>query len=932
MKKIGIILFLAFALWSAGAYGQDGRQRTTETVVADCLAQLPATTQEVFTATMRDLAATGSEGVKSLAGLLVPAAEGQNAATEYALSGLVAYATAPTTDAGVLENVRRGLVASLPGCGDKANRAFLLTLLGQCGSAAEASAVAAYAEDDYLSGYAVRALSSMPGTDAVLLELASKARTAELKRNLCNAYAQKGMTAAEDTLLGWLASADKELVKPLYTAMAACGGAASEKVLAAAAKKQNYADDATGATECYLRLLARRVGENPAAVAKSAKGLLKCENTMVRGEALRLLIAAQGAEKSFGDISTAVRKGPAEVRHAALDALGADMYGRLVSLLKSCDAAGRAQVLRYLGDRKAECARTAVAGYVASPDAETAAAAVDAAGRLGGEECLAALGGALATPQRDAAMRALKSFPGDIAELVGELLKSDAAEIRTAGLQLAAARRVKCADRVFALLEDPATTAAAYAALPYVVGNGDSDRLSALLDKTAADRVATVQQALIASLRGEAAEKRYDRVAAYMKNAPDAARYYAVLGWTGADAAVDTLTAAADRGDKSAFTALLDAENARMPEVLYGLAERRAEYADAAIGRYGELAGRVEPKDKRVPYYAKGLAAKVSAATKAQLLRGLGDTHALSGLALAAPYLDDAATSTAAAAAVKTIAAKHAGEGGPDVVAALEKARAVYAELAKSDADAGYAVDEITGLLAKYAAIERYELSAEEAGEGFEVLFDGLSLDKWTGNKTNYIPKDGTIYVTAQYGGSGNLYTEKEYGNFVLRFEFAFDREGVNNGIGIRTPMGVDAAYHGMEIQVLDHDAPMYKNLKKHQQHGSVYGIIAAKRVVFPERGTWNVEEIRAEGDHITVTVNGEVILDGNIREACQGHNVAPDGGKENPYTVDHRNHPGLFNESGHIGLLGHGPGIMFRNIRVKELPATPAASKRKRR
>ena len=105
---------------------------------------------------------------------------------------------------------------------------------------------------------------------------------------------------------------------------------------------------------------------------------------------------------------------------------------------------------------------------------------------------------------------------------------------------------------------------------------------------------------------------------------------------------------------------------------------------------------------------------------------------------------------------------------------------------AKSDADAGYAVDEITGLLAKYAAIARYELSDEERKEGFEVLFDGLSMDKWTGNKTNYIPKDGTIYVTAQYGGSGNLYTIKEYGNFVLRFEFAFDREGVNNGIGIR--------------------------------------------------------------------------------------------------------------------------------------------------
>lgn len=217
----------------------------------------------------------------------------------------------------------------------------------------------------------------------------------------------------------------------------------------------------------------------------------------------------------------------------------------------------------------------------------------------------------------------------------------------------------------------------------------------------------------------------------------------------------------------------------------------------------------------------------------------------------------------------------------------------------------------------------RFELSPEEAAEGFEVLFDGTSMHKWTGNTTNYVPLDGTIYVTAQYGGSGNLYTKKEYADFILRFEFQFMQEGVNNGIGIRTPMGVDAAYHGMEIQILDHDAPIYKNLREYQQHGSVYGIIPAKRVKFPSLGTWNVEEIRAVGDRITVTVNGEVILDGDIREACQGHNVAPDGGKKNPYTVDHRNHPGLFNASGHIGLLGHGPGIKFRNIRIKELPCS---------
>ncbi|MBO5217071.1 MAG: DUF1080 domain-containing protein [Alistipes sp.] len=214
---------------------------------------------------------------------------------------------------------------------------------------------------------------------------------------------------------------------------------------------------------------------------------------------------------------------------------------------------------------------------------------------------------------------------------------------------------------------------------------------------------------------------------------------------------------------------------------------------------------------------------------------------------------------------------------------------------------------------------QKHTATPEELKEGFKVLFDGTSMKKWTGNLEGYQMQDDYIYVTAKYGTEGNLYTKKEYSDFVLRFEFCFDIEGVNNGVGIRTPMNVDAAYEGMEIQILDHDAPKYSWLKPHQVHGSVYGIIPAKRIASPKLGEWNTEEIRAEGDHITVTVNGEVILDGNIREACQGHNVAPDGGK-NPYTVDGKDHPGLFNKKGHIGFLGHGEGIKIRNVRVKEL------------
>jgi hypothetical protein len=83
---------------------------------------------------------------------------------------------------------------------------------------------------------------------------------------------------------------------------------------------------------------------------------------------------------------------------------------------------------------------------------------------------------------------------------------------------------------------------------------------------------------------------------------------------------------------------------------------------------------------------------------------------------------------------------------------------------------------------------------------------------------------------------------------------------------------------------------------------------VPAKRGYQQPLGYWNKQEIYAKGNHIRVTLNGQVIVDADIKEA------AKDG------TVDGGNHPGLFNQSGYIGFLGHGHQIKFRNIRIKEL------------
>jgi len=194
------------------------------------------------------------------------------------------------------------------------------------------------------------------------------------------------------------------------------------------------------------------------------------------------------------------------------------------------------------------------------------------------------------------------------------------------------------------------------------------------------------------------------------------------------------------------------------------------------------------------------------------------------------------------------------------------------------------------------------------AEAGFVPLFDGKTLAGWKlvgGHGPGYVVEDGRIVCPAD--GGGNLFTEKEYGNFVLRFEFLLT-PGANNGIGIRAPYEGDAAYQGMEIQILDDGDQVYRGqIRPEQYHGSVYDVIPARTGYRKPVGQWNEEEITADGRRIKVQLNGVIILDASLDIVRE------------PQVL--KKHPGLARASGHIGFLGHGSHVEFRNIRVKVLP-----------
>lgn len=197
------------------------------------------------------------------------------------------------------------------------------------------------------------------------------------------------------------------------------------------------------------------------------------------------------------------------------------------------------------------------------------------------------------------------------------------------------------------------------------------------------------------------------------------------------------------------------------------------------------------------------------------------------------------------------------------------------------------------------------ELPGDRAG--FVPLFNGRDLSGWQGATDGYEAVNGEL--RSKPGVGGNLLTTDEFGDFVLRFDFKLT-PGANNGLAIRVPPKGNAAFDGIELQILDDGHEKYKDLQPWQAHGSIYGVVAAERgTCLKPAGQWNSEEVTVQGSKIKVVVNGKTILDADTAAFRDGQ-ATPDG----------KPHPGLARTQGHIGFAGHHDEVHFRNIRVKRL------------
>jgi 3-keto-disaccharide hydrolase len=198
-----------------------------------------------------------------------------------------------------------------------------------------------------------------------------------------------------------------------------------------------------------------------------------------------------------------------------------------------------------------------------------------------------------------------------------------------------------------------------------------------------------------------------------------------------------------------------------------------------------------------------------------------------------------------------------------------------------------------------------YENSTSNlTSDGFIELFNGRDLTGWERVRGGqWKVKDSILYTEGDE--KGWLSTVREYDNFELELDFRLPPGG-NSGVFLRIPRrdGGRPAYAGMEIQVLDDYAEQYAKLEPWHYTGSIYGVQAPAKRISKKAGQWQKMIIVCNGPRIRVSLNGELIVNADLRkhkDKIQGH-------------------PGLKRSRGYIGLQHHNTRVEYRNIRIKQL------------
>ena len=911
-----------------------------EQTAKDMVGQMPAPNPEKG----RQLAATvikaGPEAVEQVCKMLTPPGVGDDSKARFAVQQLSVYAGRPNAQKD-REMYANALADALHNASDKEVKAFLIRQLEFVGEDEVVADLAKYLSDDRLCDTAAQTLQTIGTEKAVAaLEKALPNASGARRITLVKALGTLRCKSAVDEILKHTSSANTRLRRTALWAVANIGPVkgkqlAVEKALSEAAKTEDTYEKAK-ATSFYL-LYVKRLAEagKAAECAEMCRELIETRDEInVHSAALGTLVDAVG-KNALPDLVKAVRSDSDKLQAAALGFVnglpGGDVTERFVKMMKEADPGLRAEIVEMLGRRGEDSALPAVLEALDDDSERVRIAAVESAVRLGGGDAAPALIDALTSGSPEmaqAAKNALMRLPSAAVgpKAAGALSDAEPAA-QVALLELLAERKASAQKgAVFELAEsgNEDVRAAALKALGDVAEPADLPRLLTLLAQASESGAqSAARQAIIAVAETISDTEKHSEEAldALEGASPEQrARLLEVFPHIGGEEALVAAATHAGHSNTDVRAAAIRALGnwSNIEAALYLL--NTAHTAEDAKHRLLAVRGAIQvvgnsdvSDDRKVDVYRSILLAAERAQEKRMALSGLSNIRTVESLILAAEQVeDDSIRREAARAAVSIACPRNKNDRGliaPGVSIPLREVAQ-----AADNPDLRKEASEHLHTLAK----ELRQKAESYASNDLEPIFNGKDLTGWMGDTQNYKVEDGKIVCPA--AGGGNLLTEQQYSDFVLRFEFKLT-PGANNGLALRTPRRGNPAFAGMELQILDNRADRYKNLRPYQFHGSIYGVVPAERGHLKPAGEWNTQEVIAIGPWITVKVNGETILNANIDDAAS------------PKPMDGRDHPGLKRRMGHIGFMGHGSRVEFRNLRVKDLSgeAAPADSAAKR-
>jgi hypothetical protein len=203
-----------------------------------------------------------------------------------------------------------------------------------------------------------------------------------------------------------------------------------------------------------------------------------------------------------------------------------------------------------------------------------------------------------------------------------------------------------------------------------------------------------------------------------------------------------------------------------------------------------------------------------------------------------------------------------------------------------------------------FGGLAQNALTDQEKKDGFQLLFDGKTMDHWHTVKRR--PSEGAWTVgdgiLSYQKHESWLATDNTYYDFVLRLEYK-TAEKTDSGIFINASGTGNPGTTGVEWNI-NGDAGEPATARS---SGALWSIVAPAKNMTKPGGEWNQVEIRVISRKLTAVWNGEKVLE---------------------VSLDDPQYPAFATRGqyGHIGLQAHafGEPAAFRNIRIKPIKLGP--------